>query len=138
MDCVSMITLIMALGFAVDYSAHICYAYVSAAGMPTSKRTVAALETLGWPVFQGALTTLFGTFALATVDAYLVQTFFKTVFLTILFGLMHSVLFLPVALSLLLPENGIRFGNWWKALRTRFGVGSDVVGDASVGNGNAK
>lgn len=132
LDCVSMITLVMALGFAIDYSAHICYAYVSAEGMPTSKRTVAALETLGWPVFQGALTTIFGTLTLATVDGYLVQTFFKTVLLTILFGLLHSVVFLPVALSLLLPEHGLRIREWAEIVLAKVGVRSNTVGSSDA------
>uniref|UniRef100_A0A915HUA3 SSD domain-containing protein n=1 Tax=Romanomermis culicivorax TaxID=13658 RepID=A0A915HUA3_ROMCU len=108
LDGVSMITLIMAIGFAVDLSAHISYAYVCSIGTPT-QRTIAALEQLGWPVFQGALSTILGVMVLATVDSYMIQTFFKTVFLVILFGLLHSVVFLPVSLALLLPERKIEW-----------------------------
>ena len=40
---------------------------------------------------------------LVGVKAYLVQTFFKTVFLVIAFGILHSLVFLPVALSVVVP-----------------------------------
>ncbi|KAK6029652.1 patched family protein [Ostertagia ostertagi] len=50
LDSVSMITLIMCIGFAVDLSAHIAYAYSQAYGT-AHERAVYALETLGWPVF---------------------------------------------------------------------------------------
>lgn len=103
LDGVSMITLIMAIGFAIDLSAHISYAYVCAKGSPTD-RTVSALEELGWPVFQGAFATILGVLVLATVDSYLIQTFFKTVLLVMVFGLLHSNVFLPVSLALFLPE----------------------------------
>jgi len=59
-----------------------------------------ALETLGWPVFQGVFSTLLGVLVMGTVDAYLISTFFKTVVLVILFGLLHSLVFLPVALTI--------------------------------------
>ncbi|KIH64019.1 hypothetical protein ANCDUO_05672 [Ancylostoma duodenale] len=50
LDSVSMITVIMCIGFAVDLSAHIAYAYSQAYGT-AHERAVFALETLGWPVF---------------------------------------------------------------------------------------
>lgn len=51
LDAISMISIIMSIGFAVDLSAHIAYAFVTASG--TSKERVATgLGTLGWPIFQ--------------------------------------------------------------------------------------
>lgn len=41
----------MSIGFAVDLSAHIVYAFVTASGDVRS-RVVGALEHLGWPIFQ--------------------------------------------------------------------------------------
>ena len=41
---------------------------------------------------------------LARVKAYMMLTFFKTVLLVIAFGLLHSLVFLPVVLTLLLPD----------------------------------
>lgn len=54
--------------------------------------------------FQGAFSTILGVSVLSTVDAYIILTFFKTCFLVISFGMIHGLVFLPVALSELLPE----------------------------------
>lgn len=40
---------------------------------------------------------------LTLVDAYIVQIFFKTVFLVISFSLLHGIVFLPVLLTVALP-----------------------------------
>uniref|UniRef100_A0A915B3H3 SSD domain-containing protein n=1 Tax=Parascaris univalens TaxID=6257 RepID=A0A915B3H3_PARUN len=91
------------LGFAVDLSAHIGYAYVKAHG-DRNKKAIQALETIGWPVFLGALSTVLGILVLVTVDAYIVQIFFKTIFLVIVFSMMHGLIFLPVLLTVILPH----------------------------------
>jgi hypothetical protein len=41
----------MSIGFAVDLSAHIVYAFVTASG-DVHSRVIGALEHLGWPIFQ--------------------------------------------------------------------------------------
>ncbi len=51
-DSVSIITIIMSIGFAVDLSAHISYAFVKSEAATGDARAVEALETLAWPVFQ--------------------------------------------------------------------------------------
>uniref|UniRef100_A0A915KAA6 Patched family protein n=1 Tax=Romanomermis culicivorax TaxID=13658 RepID=A0A915KAA6_ROMCU len=110
MDCISMITMIMATGFAVDLSAHVSYAYVRAEGT-SNQRAMKSLETLGWPVFQarnffyGVTSTLLGVLVMGTIDAYIISTFFKTVVIVIVFGLMHSIIFLPVALTMFVRDN---------------------------------
>lgn len=119
LDFVSMITLDMSTGFAVDLSAHISYAYVKAEGT-SNERVIRAVETLGWAVVQGALSTILGMIALVTLESYLIQTFFKCVFLVISFGLIHSLLFLPVALAVFHPDDR-RWTHcsealWWRKL----------------------
>ena len=52
LNSVSMINLVMALGFSVDYSAHIAHAYVTSEGSP-ERRVVAALKSLGASVLLG-------------------------------------------------------------------------------------
>lgn len=51
LDAISMISIIMSIGFAVDLSAHIVYAFVTAHG-DSKERVIGALEHLGWPIFQ--------------------------------------------------------------------------------------
>ncbi|KIH44366.1 hypothetical protein ANCDUO_25609 [Ancylostoma duodenale] len=51
-DAISMITIIMSIGFSVDYSAHITYGYVvSKESLPRDK-VRDALSALGWPLCQ--------------------------------------------------------------------------------------
>lgn len=95
-----MITIIMSIGFSVDYSAHITYGYVVSDKQLPSDRIRDALGALGWPLTQGAVSTILAVIVLADVPAYMIVTFFKTVFLSISLGLLHGLVFLPVALSL--------------------------------------
>jgi len=103
LDSISMIGLVMSVGFSIDLSSHVSYAYVAAEGTK-KERAITACATLGWPVFQGAFASILGTLVLGTVDAYIIKTFFKTMVLVIVFGLAHGILFMPVALITLLPD----------------------------------
>uniref|UniRef100_A0A0R3RTW7 SSD domain-containing protein n=1 Tax=Elaeophora elaphi TaxID=1147741 RepID=A0A0R3RTW7_9BILA len=98
LDAVSMISIIMSIGFAVDLSSHITYAFVTATGS-SKERVIHALESLGWPIFQGAASTITGVTVLYSVNAYIILTFFKTIWLTMVIGLVHGLLFIPVTLS---------------------------------------
>lgn len=100
LDSISMINLIMCIGFSVDYSAHISYAYLSSEGLTANDRMRCALHSLGMPIFQGSVSTILGIVILAFAPSYIFLTFFKTVFLVILFGALHGILLLPVLLSL--------------------------------------
>jgi len=53
LNSVSMINLVMAIGFAVDYSAHIAHAYIMSNKETADERVVDALSTLGASVFMG-------------------------------------------------------------------------------------
>lgn len=100
LDSISMINLIMCIGFSVDFSAHISYAYISCDEDTPAARVRSALYSLGLPIFQGSVSTILGIVALAFAPSYVFLTFFKTVFLVMLFGATHGVLLLPVLLSL--------------------------------------
>uniref|UniRef100_A0AAF5PZN4 SSD domain-containing protein n=1 Tax=Wuchereria bancrofti TaxID=6293 RepID=A0AAF5PZN4_WUCBA len=99
LDAISMITIIMSIGFSVDYSAHITYGYVISAESTPEQRVKTALGALGWPVTQGAMSTILAVVVLADIPAYMIVTFFKTVSLSIVLGLLHGLVFLPVMLS---------------------------------------
>ncbi|XP_054167709.1 patched domain-containing protein 3-like [Oppia nitens] len=100
LDSISMINLIMCIGFSVDFSAHISYAYISANEIDPKEKVRSALYSLGLPIFQGSVSTVLGIIALAFAPSYVFVTFFKTVFLVMLFGATHGVLLLPVLLSI--------------------------------------
>lgn len=100
LDSISTINLVMCVGFSVDFSAHISYAFVSSQKRDVNERATDALARLGYPILQGALSTILGVVVLSVSGSYIFRTFFKIVFLVITFGLLHGVVFIPVFLTL--------------------------------------
>ncbi|XP_047741343.1 patched domain-containing protein 3-like isoform X2 [Hyalella azteca] len=99
-DVVSMIQLIMCIGFSVDFTAHISYSYLAAKVGTPEERVRECMTSLGLPVMQGALSTLIGILPLMLIPSYMFTTFFKTVFLVIFFGTIHGIFLMPVFLSM--------------------------------------
>ncbi|CAH1155955.1 unnamed protein product [Phaedon cochleariae] len=108
LDSISMINLIMCIGFSVDFTAHICYAYMSSKAKTPDERVKDALYALGLPIFQGSVSTILGMIALLLANNYIFSVFFKMVFLVVFCGAMHGLLLLPVMLSLFGPGSCTR------------------------------
>lgn len=100
LDSISMINLLMCIGFSVDFSAHISYSFVSSSKSDVNEKATDALARLGYPILQGALSTVLGVVVLSMSGSYIFRTFFKIVFLVITFGLLHGLVFIPVFLTL--------------------------------------
>ena len=103
LDTISMINIIICIGFCVDFSAHITYAFVLSEGKTGNQRMRNALHALGYPIAQGALSTILGVSALAFSASYIFRSFFKTMFLVILLGAFHGLLIIPALLSIMGP-----------------------------------
>ena len=103
LDTLSMINLIICIGFCVDYSAHITYAFVLAPGDDGNERMRNALYSVGFPIAQGALSTILGVSALGFAPSYVFRTFFKTMLLVISFSALHGLVVIPVLLSVVGP-----------------------------------
>ncbi|XP_072432118.1 patched domain-containing protein 3-like [Chiloscyllium punctatum] len=99
LDSISMINLVICIGFSVDFSAHISYAFVSSDRETANERSIDALYSLGYPIIQGALSTILGVVVLAAAASYIFRTFFKIMFLVITFGAVHGLILLPVFLT---------------------------------------
>lgn len=108
LDSVSMINLIMCIGFSVDFTAHICYAYMASSAKRPKDKMSECLYSLGLPICQGSFSTILGVIALLLADSYLFSVFFKMVFMVIFFGAMHGLFLLPVLLSLCGPGSCTR------------------------------
>jgi len=100
LDGVALINLIMCIGFSVDFSAHICYHYITEDDKCPNDRIRGSLYALGVPILQGAGSTITGVLGLAFAPSYLFVTFFKMIFLVIMLGALHGLVLLPVLLSL--------------------------------------
>lgn len=103
LDSISMINLIMCIGFSIDFTAHICYTYMASNSNDSKERVREALFSLGMPIFQGAVSTILGCIALLLAESYIFLVFFKMIFLVITFGALHGLFLLPVLLSLFGP-----------------------------------
>lgn len=103
LDSISMVNLIMCIGFSVDFTAHICYAYMSSKSTSSDERVRESLYALGLPIIQGAVSTILGVSALILAGSYIFMVFFKMIFLVIVFGALHGMFLLPVLLSMFGP-----------------------------------
>jgi predicted RND superfamily exporter protein len=95
---VSTIYILISIGLAVDYSAHVAHMFVESTGMPED-RAVAALKRIGPSVFNAIGSTLLAVCVLGFSKSYIFRVFFKALFLTVLFGGAVGLWLLPVMLS---------------------------------------
>ncbi|KAM4604683.1 patched domain-containing protein 3 [Polymixia lowei] len=100
LDSISMINLVICIGFSVDFSAHISYSFVSSSKSDVNDKAAEAMGHLGYPILQGAVSTILGVVVLSMSRSYIFRTFFKIMFLVITFGLVHGLVFIPVFLTL--------------------------------------
>ena len=100
---VSMVNLILCVGFSVDFSAHICYSFISAPAKSKRDRVRYALFYLGLPILQGGRSTILACVGTSTTAASSYRIFFKTMFLVITLGMLHGLVFLPVFLKIFIP-----------------------------------
>ncbi|XP_047424393.1 patched domain-containing protein 3-like [Mugil cephalus] len=101
LDSISMIIFTVSIGFTVDFSAHVSYAFVSSKKSSPNDKAVDALSNLGYPILQGALSTILGVSILSVSEFHIFRTFFKLFFLVMVFGMIHGLVFMPVALTIL-------------------------------------
>lgn len=99
LNSISMIVIVMAIGFAVDYSAHVAHAFVVSNEATPTKCAIDALRTMGKSVLMGGSSTFVGILITAFASSEIFRIFFKMMFGIITLGLLHGLLFLPVLLA---------------------------------------
>lgn len=102
---ISTIYILISVGLAVDYSAHIAHMFVVSTGN-SKERAIGALERIGPSVFNAIVSTLIAVAVLAFSKSYVFRIFFQAFFLTVTIGGIHGLVFLPAALSLFGGDSG--------------------------------
>ncbi|CAL7946435.1 unnamed protein product [Xylocopa violacea] len=102
----SSIMILLCAGLAVDYAAHMGLEFIRTKGSK-KERAIATLSIIGPAVFNGGLSTFLAFVLLGSSEAYLFNTFFKLFTCVVIFGLFHGLLFLPVILNIMGPEERV-------------------------------
>ena len=99
-NSISILNLVMAIGFSVDYSAHFGHAFSISNQHKVEDRILDALLSVGWSILMGSLSTFTGILVLAFSSSDTFQIFFRIFLGIVLFGLFNGLVLLPVLISL--------------------------------------
>ncbi|XP_053399181.1 patched domain-containing protein 3-like [Mercenaria mercenaria] len=104
LSAITMIHIIMSIGFSVDFAVHICHGYMISSGQNRNDRMTAGIIRSGAPIFHGAISSILGVIMLAAAKSFIFFSFFQVMSLVITFGILHALFLLPVILSLIGPS----------------------------------
>lgn len=103
-DSVSVINVVLAVGLSVDYSAHIGHCFMVKGGDSKDARATEALADIGSSVLNGAISTFLAVAVLLFSSSYVFKTLAIQFALTVVLGVLHGLVLLPVLLSLFGPR----------------------------------
>ncbi|KAL3868797.1 hypothetical protein ACJMK2_041557 [Sinanodonta woodiana] len=101
-DNASSILIILCVGLAVDYSAHIGHTFMTISGSKDDRAKV-TLVKIGPAVINGGFSTFLAFVLLADSNSYGFVLFFRVFMSVVVFGLFHGLVYLPVILSFIGP-----------------------------------
>ena len=104
LDPMTLICNIVGVGLSVDYGAHIAHAYIISQGSKKD-RTCSGFISISPAVLHGGISTILALTPTAFARSYAFITSFKLLTLTVICGLFHGLLYLPVMLMLLGTDN---------------------------------
>jgi len=100
LDPTSLAFVLMTIGFSVYYTARVCYCYqVADRSLSSREKMRRTMETVGWPVLQGAIATILAILPPTLYHCYMLRVFYRTVILVVLVGLAHGLLVMPIIMS---------------------------------------
>jgi len=109
LNSISYTCLVMACGLAVDYCVRLGHAFDHSkkeGAMSNKAAARHAVAQMGASIFQGGMTTVLGVVVLAAASSVIFRIFFFFVFATVLLGVAHGLMLLPILLTYLTPTCG--------------------------------
>lgn len=104
LNTVSVISLALAVGLTIDFSAHIGLMFMTSVGTK-KERVGAALSQLGPALTHGGLTTILIIGVLGFSKSYVFNVFFKVILMIISLGLFHGMVIVPIVLHRIGPDS---------------------------------
>ncbi|CEL95564.1 unnamed protein product [Vitrella brassicaformis CCMP3155] len=101
----SMVCLIIGVGFSVDYTTHMCHTFSHCVGPTRNHRVAETLILMGNPLLQGVFSTFLSLLVILTMRSFIFVIFFRMMTLVLWIGFGHGIILLPVVLSLIGPKN---------------------------------
>jgi len=102
LNVTSIVFLCLAVGFSVDYAAHVTKSVSDQNNdFPMSQRVKLALEAQGVPVVHAAFSTLVATVMLSVASNLAYRILFRMLLGTVVFGILHGIVWLPAVLQIL-------------------------------------
>jgi len=101
-DNVSVIMLVLAVGLSVDYAAHVAHCFMLKSGT-RRERVALTLGDIGPAVLNGGFSTFLAVVLLSGSSSYVFRVIFKQFFATVVLGMGHGLIFLPILLSWIGP-----------------------------------
>ena len=97
------VMLVMAIGLSVDFVMHIVHAYFETSAPTRQEKVHTAMMTMGSSLLVAGCSTIFGTLLLAFGSTEICYIAFLTFVGVVTLGVIHSLIFIPVVLSIVGP-----------------------------------
>ena len=105
LDGITLINLVMCIGFSVDFSAHFAYHYIDIKKSSKDSDVVdRSLVSVFKPISQAAASTILGLLGLVLAPSPGFIIFFKIIFIVIVLGVIHALILLPFLLQFLVDS----------------------------------
>ncbi|SOV73605.1 lipid/sterol:H+ symporter [Plasmodium sp. gorilla clade G3] len=105
MNIISMVILVLSVGFSIDHTSHIVQAFSHSMGRTRDEKMKESLHLMIGPVLHSGLSTWFVISTLFFSNKDFTVIFFQTLSLVLFFSITFSSMFLPVLLSSFGPLN---------------------------------